>query len=81
MTLKHPTTPPYLSILLASIHVIAAVFDLGYGLMKENVNFGAVILDIIRICMAIVFIWLAGTFPLQPTLPARNVAGPKDVSF
>jgi hypothetical protein len=38
-------------------------------------------LNVVRIVAAMLFIWLAGTLPLQPILPGQNVAGSKDVRF
>lgn len=69
-----------MSILLAAIHVIAGLFSFGLGLMEE-IDFGAIVLDALRIFVAGLFIWIAGTLPLQRTLSNENVAGSNDVSL
>lgn len=82
MLYKPPSTPPFLLILFAVVHVLAALMDFGFGLIRRDSNASTVFpLHIVRIVLAIVYIWLAGTMPLQPTLPAQNVARSKDVRF
>jgi hypothetical protein len=76
---KPPVTPPFLLILFASVHVVAAVVDLAFGLLTKDTNVGAVTLGIVRIAVAMLFIWLAGTLPLQAILPSQTVAGSKNV--
>lgn len=78
---KPPSTPPFLLILLAVVHIFAAVFDFGSGLVRGDSSTNTALVDIIRIILAAIYAWLAGTMPLQPILPARNVAGPNDVCF
>lgn len=69
-----------MSILLAAIHVIAGLFSFGLGLLEE-IDVGAIVLDALRILAAGLFIWVAGTLPLQRALSSENVAGPHDVSL
>lgn len=79
MAYKPPTTPPLLLILFSAIHVVIAVLNLSFGLVKQDTNRGTVFLNIARLAVAASYVWLAGTLPLQPILPARNVAGNKEV--
>lgn len=65
--------------LFASVHVVSAVFGLVSGLLTEDSNVGPLFLVIVRLATAMLFIWLAGTLPLQPILPGQNVAGSEDV--
>lgn len=81
MLYKPPSTPPFLLILFAVVHIFAALLDFGFGLVRRNSSASAALLDIVRVALATVYTWLAGTMPLQPILPAQNVAGPKDVRF
>ena len=76
---KFPETPPFALILLAFVHVVAAGYDMALGLMTKDTSVNAVFLNILRIVVAVFYIWLAGTLPLQPILPGKNVAGSKHV--
>jgi beta-lactamase regulating signal transducer with metallopeptidase domain len=76
---KLPETPPFSLISFASVHVVAGVLEFASDLLTADTNVGAVFLNIVRITLAMLYIWLAGTLPLQPILPGRSVAGSKDV--
>jgi hypothetical protein len=76
---NHPKTPPFILILFALIHFVAVVFDMAFGLLTKNYNVRAILLDVVRIAVTMLFIWLAGTFPLQAIPPSQNVADSKDV--
>lgn len=77
--LKPPTTPPLTLILFASLHVLSASLDFGLGLLRRDLETGSTILDVLRFILAAAYAWLAGTLPIQPILPAENVARSTDV--
>jgi hypothetical protein len=77
--LRPPITPPYLLILFSAIHVLAALVDSVSYAVEINVDVKALALNILRMTLPMLFIWVAGTLPLQCIRPARYVAGPKDV--
>lgn len=79
MAYKPPQTPPFVLIAFASVHVVAAAVDLAFGLSTIGTNASAAFLNAVRIVVAVSFIWLAGTLPLQLILPGTNVASSTDV--
>lgn len=56
------------------------MFSLDLGLIK-GINLGADALNVLRIFAAGLFVWVAGTLPLQHTLPSENVAEEENVSI
>ncbi|KAF7347593.1 P-loop containing nucleoside triphosphate hydrolase protein [Mycena venus] len=78
IALNPPITPPYLSIAFASIQCVVPLIYLSldvYGREStENTLSNAA-----RIVVPALFLWIAGTLPLQAVEPATNIAGPKDI--
>lgn len=47
--------------------------------MMRDLDAGASVFYITRLLFAGMYVWIAGTLPLEPILPAKNVASAKDV--
>ncbi|KAF5368585.1 hypothetical protein D9758_002189 [Tetrapyrgos nigripes] len=71
---KRPSTPPYLLILFSCIHLTFALLDIFLPFKRTSIP-----LDIAVIVAASVFIWVAGTLPLQSTPPGASIASAKDI--
>ena len=78
---KPPLSPPYLLILFYLTEMLVAVIDLYVLFGSENKNFGLVAATLLRLAVPTFLAWLAGTLPLEPILPAKNVATGSDVSY
>ncbi|KAJ7492339.1 P-loop containing nucleoside triphosphate hydrolase protein [Mycena latifolia] len=77
LILNPPITPPFLSIVFASIQFVVPLVKVtldGIGGSWRN----ALPLNVARIIAAATFVWIAGTLPLQTMQAAKNIAGPKD---
>ncbi|KAJ7675323.1 P-loop containing nucleoside triphosphate hydrolase protein [Mycena rosella] len=80
LALNPPMTPPFLSIIFASIQFVVPLVHLTLDLVHTGGSWSSGIpLDVARIIAAAIFIWIAGTLPLQTVQAAENVAGPKDI--
>ncbi|KAK7063980.1 P-loop containing nucleoside triphosphate hydrolase protein [Favolaschia claudopus] len=73
-----PITPPYLSIAFASIQCVLPLIYLTLE-VYEGGSLDSSLVSAARIVAPAVFLWIAGTLPVQNVVPATNVAGPKDV--
>jgi hypothetical protein len=63
-------------ILFAAIRVTLSIITLGVDLLA----YGSVnVLAFAHIVIASIFVWIAGTLPVQAVKPSLNVAGNKDV--
>jgi hypothetical protein len=80
LVLHPPITPPFLSIIFASIQFVVPLLRLTLDVVHTGGSWSTVLpLDFACITAAVLFVWIAGTLPLQTIAPAENVAGPKDV--
>ncbi|KAI0091009.1 pleiotropic drug resistance ABC transporter [Irpex rosettiformis] len=77
--IKHPHTPPYLLLLFYITNVLSALADLAAAVLGTETHIGIIVLDTLRATVPTILLWLAGTFPLERTLPCSNVAAEKDV--
>ena len=75
--IRPPTTAPLLFIAFATSHVLFYVVKLGFNLLEPLSS--AVAYDVIGMLVPGIFVWIAGTFPLQAVRVAHNIAGSKDV--
>ncbi|KAJ6621075.1 pleiotropic drug resistance ABC transporter [Mycena sp. CBHHK59/15] len=75
-----PTTPPYLSLIFASIQFLDPFIHLALDLVQTGGNTSALLpLNAVRMIAPAIFIWIAGTLPLQAVAASLNIAGPKDI--
>lgn len=66
-------------ILFATIHAFLAVWNLAYGSVMRDLDPASTVLYVGRLLFAGTYVWIAGTLPLEPILPAKNVASSVDV--
>ncbi|KAJ7103247.1 P-loop containing nucleoside triphosphate hydrolase protein [Mycena belliarum] len=78
LVLNPPITPPFLSILFASIQGVFPLVYLTLDGIAGNLNNGLP-LHVVRILAAAAFVYIAGTLPLQNRLASETIAGPKDI--
>ncbi|KIJ66220.1 hypothetical protein HYDPIDRAFT_26589 [Hydnomerulius pinastri MD-312] len=76
VVVKPPETPPYLLILFAVIHAIEGFTFL---VSVDLSDIGSITAAIVRLIFASLFIWLAGTLPMEAVRPAQNVARSTDI--
>ncbi|KAJ7459165.1 P-loop containing nucleoside triphosphate hydrolase protein [Mycena galericulata] len=75
-----PITPPFLSIVFASIQFVDPLTRLTLGVVHTGRIWSSMLpLNAARIIAPALFIWIAGTLPLQTRAAAVNIAGPKDI--
>jgi hypothetical protein len=79
--LKPPTTPPYFLVIFSSVHVLVSLVDLGFDAVEIDARRGTLARDIVSMFIPVLFVWVAGTLPLQAQRPALNIAQSKDVCF
>ncbi|KAJ7751195.1 P-loop containing nucleoside triphosphate hydrolase protein [Mycena maculata] len=80
LVLHPPITPPFLSVVLAAIQSVVPFTQLTLGVVHTGTIWSTMLpLDAARIIAPAIFIWIAGTLPLQTRAVAVNVAGPKDI--
>ena len=72
---RPPSTPPYIWILFACIHLSFSMVQLAFDLLDdlENTPF-----DIVRMIIPAFFVWVAGTLPMQKVRCAPNIARSQD---
>ncbi|KAH8100998.1 P-loop containing nucleoside triphosphate hydrolase protein [Cristinia sonorae] len=76
---KPPVTPPYLLIIFYMTHALVVVMDI-YGLFQmEGKHVGLSVIAALRLAVPMFLTWIAGTYPLEPILPAKNVASGSDI--
>ncbi|KAF5366949.1 hypothetical protein D9757_010851 [Collybiopsis confluens] len=71
---KLPCTPPYSSILFASLHAFVSFFNILFD-APETITW----IHIVDLLVPLIFVWLAGTFPLQNIQPGERVANKDDM--
>ncbi|KAJ6520112.1 P-loop containing nucleoside triphosphate hydrolase protein [Mycena sanguinolenta] len=76
LTLNPPITPPYLSFAFASIQGVVPLVYLSIDVYSGGSN--VTLLNCARIIVSSLFLWIAGTLPLQTVESTTNIAGPKD---
>ncbi|TCD63205.1 hypothetical protein EIP91_005844 [Steccherinum ochraceum] len=76
---RPPITPPYLLILFYMTQMLVAVADLYALFTAESNNFGLTVAALLRLVLPTFLAWLAGTYPLDARLPAKNVATGSDI--
>ncbi|THH32259.1 hypothetical protein EUX98_g1936 [Antrodiella citrinella] len=76
---KPPITPPYLLIFFYITHTLVALVDLYVLFQEEGRNLGLVVAALLRLAVPTFLTWLAGTLPLEPRLPSKNVATGIDI--
>ncbi|KAJ7193321.1 pleiotropic drug resistance ABC transporter [Mycena pura] len=73
-----PITPPYLSATFASIECVATFIQLLLDVARPEGGAKRAF-EYVRIIAPAIFVWVAGTLPLQTIAPAQNVANPTDI--
>jgi hypothetical protein len=82
ITLNPPLTPPYFSVAFATIQCVVPLIQLSLDVVHGGGGpSNAVLSNITRIVVPAIFLWIAGTLPLQPVAASTNIAGPKDVGL
>ncbi|KAJ7109921.1 P-loop containing nucleoside triphosphate hydrolase protein [Mycena epipterygia] len=80
LTVNLPITPPFLSVVFALIQFVVPLVDLTLDVVHTGGRWTNILpLNVARIIAPAIFIWIAGTLPLQRIEAARNIAGPKDI--
>lgn len=79
VVLKPPVTPPYLLLLFYAICSLSGCLDLFADSLRSGGAALPVLAGVPRVALALVSLWIGGTFPLETVLPATNVAHEKDV--
>ena len=59
--------------------LIVELIDLGLNCLEDYPQASDLISVISRMIIPVLFVWLAGTLPLQAFRIAKNIAGPRDV--
>ncbi|KAF9469518.1 pleiotropic drug resistance ABC transporter [Collybia nuda] len=77
--IKPPSSPPYVNIIFASFHVLASILEFGFDTLGSRIGTDIFLLDIMHIFVPALFVWVAGTLPVQPIQFAMNIAQPDDV--
>ncbi|GLB35831.1 putative ABC transporter transmembrane region [Lyophyllum shimeji] len=78
-SIRSPPTPPYILIAFACTHFLFFLIDFGLALAQGGEQSIQLTLDLIGMTIPGMFVWVAGTLPLQAARIAPNIAGPKDV--
>ncbi|KAF7337494.1 P-loop containing nucleoside triphosphate hydrolase protein [Mycena sanguinolenta] len=76
LALNPPITPPFLSFAFASIQCVVPLVYLSIDVYSGGSN--VTLLNCARIVGAALFLWIAGTMPLQTVESTTNIAGSKD---
>lgn len=63
------------------VNALSGLADLTATLLGPDKLITVLILDVLRATVPTVLLWIAGTFPIEETLPCPNVATEKDVSI
>ncbi|KAF5385025.1 hypothetical protein D9615_001230 [Tricholomella constricta] len=77
--IKPPSTAPYTLIFFACAHFLFFLIEFGFDLLEKDGPSSKLVLDCVGMVVPGIFIWVAGTFPLQPFRVAPNIAVPNDV--
>ncbi|TFK41840.1 pleiotropic drug resistance ABC transporter [Crucibulum laeve] len=77
--IKPPSTPPYLFILFASFSVLSLFVEFWFDLVDVHKSTLDVVLDVLAMLLPSVFIWVAGTLPVQSMRPSVNIAQRHDI--
>ncbi|KAJ7269434.1 P-loop containing nucleoside triphosphate hydrolase protein [Mycena haematopus] len=78
LTLNPPITPPYLSFAFASLQFVFPLVYLSLDVYSEGSS-NITLLSCTRIVGSALFLWIAGTLPLQTVEATTNIAGPQDI--
>ncbi|KAJ7170194.1 pleiotropic drug resistance ABC transporter [Mycena filopes] len=80
IALRPPTTPPYLSAAFASIQCVVPLVHLSLDMVHSGGRpSDTSLFNAARIIAPGLFLWVAGTLPLQTVAASTNIAGPKDI--
>jgi len=78
MAVRPLSTPPYILMLFACTHLIFGMAMFAFDTIDRR---GNTVFNMVGIAVPAVFLWVAGTLPLQEVRCASNIARPKDVIF
>ncbi|KAI0775079.1 P-loop containing nucleoside triphosphate hydrolase protein [Trametes elegans] len=76
---KPPVTPPYLLICFYFTCVLAALYDIWLDTTEGDKRWPLIALDTLQLFVPSILVWIAGTYPLYSTWPAKNVARPNEL--
>ncbi|KAJ7631233.1 P-loop containing nucleoside triphosphate hydrolase protein [Roridomyces roridus] len=79
LVLNPPITPPFFSVVFALIQTLVPFTQLTLELVHTGKLGPTLLLDVVRIGLPAIFVWIAGTLPLQTQAAAETIAGAKDV--
>ncbi|KAJ7651661.1 hypothetical protein DFH06DRAFT_1270538 [Mycena polygramma] len=80
ITLNPPITPPYLSFAFASIQCVVPLVHLSLDMVRTGGTPNSMVLSNgARTIVPAIFLWIAGTLPLQAVAASANIAGPHDI--
>ncbi|KAF4573251.1 hypothetical protein EYR36_007762 [Pleurotus pulmonarius] len=71
-------TTPYASLALSFSLCLAAGLSLAWRIWVFEINYPAVLLDLVHLALSGAFTWIAGTLPMKSHLPGTAVAKPGD---
>ncbi|KAF4606377.1 hypothetical protein EYR38_000430 [Pleurotus pulmonarius] len=71
-------TTPYASLALSFSLCLAAGLSLAWRIWDFEINYPAVLLDLVHLALSGTFTWIAGTLPMKSHLPGAAVAKPGD---
>ncbi|KAJ3988444.1 P-loop containing nucleoside triphosphate hydrolase protein [Lentinula detonsa] len=72
---KQPSTPPYFLISFASLHAFISFFNLSFH-TPQNLH---VWMGSLNVIISVLFLWVAGSLPLQDIPPGERIAHRNDV--
>jgi hypothetical protein len=78
MAVRPPSTPPYILMLFACAHLLSAMAKFAFDAIDYH---GNAVFNIVSIAVPALFLWVAGTLPMQDVRCASNIARPKDASL
>ncbi|KAJ6575411.1 pleiotropic drug resistance ABC transporter [Mycena capillaripes] len=80
IALNPPITSPYLSVIFAFIQCVVPLIHLSFDMVHSGGNPSSMTLfNGARLIAPAIFLWIAGTLPLQTVAVSTNIAGPKDI--
>ncbi|KAF8236776.1 pleiotropic drug resistance ABC transporter [Tricholoma matsutake] len=74
MAVRPPSTPPYILMLFAFFHLLPATAKFTFDAIDHR---GNTVFNILRIAVPALFLWVAGTLPLQE-VPSAALSCPED---
>ncbi|KAG5732825.1 ATP-dependent bile acid permease, partial [Termitomyces sp. T112] len=77
--MRPPTTAPLLFIAFAASHILFYLVESGFDLVKSGELNSTMAYNVVGMFVPGIFVWIAGTLPLQAVKVAHNIAGSKDV--